>query len=186
MKKLIIALLTLVFLSPALVAQESITASLYEKYSGAEGITTVHITKELFGMIAQMKFEGDEAEEMNEMKEAMAGLEFIKIVMFENGSADNKEFVAFKKDLNALDHKGYAELMVVDDKDEKVRFLAAKDGEMINEFLILISSPTEVGFISIFGEMDMETISKVSQGMGIEEMGMFGDKKKHDHDHDKE
>lgn len=183
MKKLIIALFTLVFLSPALLAQESITAALYDEYSGTEGITTVHITKELFGMIAQMKFEGEEAEEMNEMKEAMAGLEFIKIVMFENGSDDNKDFVAFRKDLNALDHKGYAELMVVDDKDEKVRFLAKKDGEMINEFLILISSPTEVGFISIFGNMDMETISKVSQGMGIEEMGMFGDKKKDEHEH---
>ena len=185
MKKLIIALLTLVFLSPALLAQESITASLYDKYSGKEGITTVHITKELFGMIAQMKFEGDDAEKMNEMKDAMAGLEFIKIVMFENGSEDNKDFVAFKKDLDALNHKGYAELMVVDDKEEKVRFLAKKDGEMINEFLILISSPSEVGFISILGEMDMETISKVSQGMGIEEMGMFG-KKKHDHDDDED
>src|SRR5210317_550710 len=113
MKKLIIALLALVFLSPAVNAQESITTKLYEKYSGIEGITTVHITKELFGMIAQMKFEGDEAEDMNEMKDAMAGLEFIKIVMFENGSEDNKDFVSFRKDLNALDHKGYAELMVV-------------------------------------------------------------------------
>lgn len=186
MKKLIIALLALVFLSPAVNAQESITAKLYDKYSGTEGITTVHITKELFGMIAQMNFEGDEAEKMNEMKEAMAGLEFIKIVMFENGSEDNKDFVSFRNDLNALDHKGYAELMVVDDKDEKVRFLANKDGEMINEFLILISSSDEVGFISISGNMDMETISKVSQGMGIQEMGMFGDKKEHDHDHDDE
>ena len=183
MKKLMITLLAIVFLTPAMIAQESITAKLYDKYSGTEGITTVHITKELFGMIAQMNFEGEDAEEMNEMKDAMAGLEFIKIVMFENGSEDNKDFTSFKKDLNALDHEGYAELMVVDDKDEKVRFLARQDGEMIKEFLILISSANEVGFISIFGDMDMETISKVSQGMGIDQMGKFGGKD-HDHDHD--
>jgi len=183
MKKLLITLFTIAFLSPALIAQESITSELYKKYSGTEGITTVHITKELFGMIAQMNFEGEDAEEMNEMKDAMAGLEFIKIVMFEDGSADNKDFTSFKKDLNALDHEGYAELMVVDDKDEKVRFLARQDGEMIKEFLILISSSDEVGFISIFGDMDMETISKVSQGMGIEQMGKFGG---HDHDKDKD
>lgn len=180
MKKLLITLFTIAFLSPAIMAQESITSALYEKYSGTEGITTVHITKELFGMIAQMNFEGEDAEDLNEMKNAMAGLQFIKIVMFENGSKDNKDFVAFKKDLNGLDHGGYAELMVVDDKDEKVRFLARQDGDMIKEFLILISSSTEVGFISIFGDMDMETISKVSQGMGIEQMGKFGG-----HDHDK-
>ncbi len=174
MKKLIIALFALVLLVPLTQAQESVTQELYEKYSGTEGITTVHITKELFGMIAQMNFEGEEGEEMNEMKDAMAGLEFIKIVMFENGSADNKDFVAFKKDLGAFDLKGYSELMVVDDKDEKIRFVARQDGDMIKEFLILISSEDEVGFISIFGDMDMETISKVSQGMGIQEMGKFG------------
>ena len=179
MKKLIIALFALVLLVPLTQAQESVTQELYEKYSGTEGITTVHITKELFGMIAQMNFEGDEAEDMNEMKDAMAGLEFIKIVMFENGSVDNKDFVAFKKDLGAFDLDGYSELMVVDDKDEKIRFVARQDGDMIKEFLILISSEDEVGFISIFGDMDMETISKVSQGMGIQEMGKFGD---HDDD----
>jgi hypothetical protein len=174
MKKLIIALFALVLLVPLTQAQESVTQELYEKYSGTEGITTVHITKELFGMIAQMNFEGEEGEEMNEMKDAMAGLEFIKIVMFENGSADNKDFVAFKKDLGSFDLNGYSELMVVDDKDEKIRFVARQDGDMIKEFLILISSEDEVGFISIFGDMDMETISKVSQGMGIQEMGKFG------------
>ncbi|RLD81853.1 MAG: hypothetical protein DRJ15_03285 [Bacteroidetes bacterium] len=174
MKKLIIALFALVLLVPLTQAQESVTQELYEKYSGTEGITTVHITKELFGMIAQMNFEGDEAEDMNEMKDAMAGLEFIKIVMFENGSVDNKDFVAFKEDLGAFDLDGYSELMVVDDKDEKIRFVARQDGDMIKEFLILISSENEVGFISIFGDMDMETISKVSQGMGIQEMGKFG------------
>ena len=183
MKKFIITLLTIMFLVPFGMAQESVTTKLYEKYSGIDGITTVHITKELFGMIAQMNFEGEEGDELNEMKDAMAGLEFIKIVMFEDGSDDNKDFVAFKKDLNAFDLEGYSELMVVDDKDEKIRFVARTDGEMINEFLILISSDTEVGFISIFGEMDMETISKVSQGMGIDQMGKFGG---HNHEEDKE
>jgi len=184
MKKLMIGLFAFMFLVPFAQAQESVTQSLYEKYSGTEGITTVHITSELFGMIAQMNFEGEDAEEMNEMKEAMAGLEFIKIVMFEDVSPENKDFIAFKKDLAAFDLDGFSELMVVDDKDEKIRFVARQDGEMIKEFLILIQSSDQAGFISIFGDMDMETISKVSQGMGIEEMGKFGGGKDHDHDED--
>ena len=44
MKKFIIALLTLVFTLPFAQAQESVTEKLYDKYSGLEGITTVHIT----------------------------------------------------------------------------------------------------------------------------------------------
>ncbi|MCK5337503.1 MAG: DUF4252 domain-containing protein, partial [Bacteroidales bacterium] len=82
MKKFIITLLTIAFLAPFAQAQESVTEKLYEKYSGKDGFTTVHITKELFGMIAQMNFEGDDAEEMNEMKDAMANLQFIRIVMY--------------------------------------------------------------------------------------------------------
>lgn len=179
MKKLIIALLAFVFMAPMVQAQESVTEQLFKKYSGQEGFTTVHITKELFSMIAQMNFEGEDAEEMNEMKDAMSKLEFIRIVMFEEGSKSNKEFNAFKKDLEAFNLDGFKELMVVDEKDEKVRFVARQDGNIFKEFLVLIDSDDEAGFISIFGDMDMETISRVSQGMGIQQMGKFGMKHKH-------
>jgi hypothetical protein len=183
MKKFIIALLIVVFLAPFAQAQESVTEKLYEKYSGKDGFTTVHITKELFSMIAQMKFEGDDAEEMNKMKESMANLQFIRIVMYENGTDDNKDFNAFKKDLEAFELKGFSEMMVVDDKDEKVRFLARQEGDIFKEFLVLIQSNDEAGFISIFGDIDFETLSKVSQTMGLEHMGNFGDpKKEHDED----
>jgi len=183
MKKFIIALLTLVFFTPMTQAQESVTEKLYDKYSGIEGITTVHITSELFGMIAQMNFEGDDAEEMNEMKDAMSNLEFIRIVMFEDADAEDADFQAFKKDLKAFDLDGFKELMVVDDKDEKVRFVARQDGEMFKEFLVLIDSKDQAGFISIFGDMDMETISKVSQSMGIHQMDKI---KGHSHDDEDE
>ena len=116
MKKFIIALLTLVFTLPFAQAQESVTEKLYDKYSGLEGITTVHITKELFSMIAQMNFEGENAEEMNEMKDAMANLQFIRIVMFEDADENDKDFQAFKKDLKAFDLDGFKELMVVDEQ----------------------------------------------------------------------
>ena len=183
MKKFIITLLTVVFLAPFTQAQESVTEKLYEKYSGKDGFTTVHITKELFSMIAQMKFEGDNAEEMNKMKESMANLQFIRIVMYENGTDDNKNFNAFKKDLKAFDLEGFSELMVVDDKDEKIRFVARQEGDIFKEFLVLIESDDEAGFISIFGDIDFETISKVSQTMGLEHMGNFGDSdKEHDED----
>lgn len=186
MKKFIILLLTLVFLAPLAQAQESVTEKLYEKYSGKDGFTTVHITKELFSMIAQMNFEGEDAEEMNEMKDAMANLKFIRIVMFEEDSDGSlKDFEAFKKDLQAFDLDGFSELMVVDDKDEKVRFVARQEGDIFKEFLVLIQSDKEAGFISIFGDMSMETISKVSQNMGIQQMGKFGDKDK-DKDKDKD
>lgn len=184
MKKLIFALLTVVFLVPYAQAQESVTEKLFKKYSGTDGFTTVHITKELFSMIAQMNFEGEDAKEMNEMKEAMANLQFIRILMFEEGDGSNADFQAFKKDLDTFKLDGFSELMVVDDKDEKVRFVARQDGDIFKEFLVLIESDTEAGFISIFGDIDFETISKVSQTMGLQHMGQFGGDKEHDHEGD--
>lgn len=180
MKKFIIVLLTVVFTVPFAQAQESVTEKLYKKYSGMEGITTVHITKELFGMISQMNFEGEDAKEMNEMKDAMAKLEFIRIVMFENADENNSDFKSFKKDLRAFDLNGFKELMVVDEKDEKVRFVARQEGELFKEFLVLIDSKDEAGFISIFGDLDMKTISKVSNNMGLEHMGQFGKNKQNE------
>lgn len=184
MKKLIIALLTVVFFVPFAQAQESVTEQLYEKYSGKDGFTTVHITKELFSMIAQMNFDGEDAEDLNEMKEAMANLQFIRILMFEKGEGGKAaDFNAFKNDLGAFDLDGYSELMVVDDNDEKVRFVALQEGDIFKEFLVLIESEDEAGFISIFGDIDFETISKVSQTMGLQHMGQFGgDKDEHEND----
>jgi hypothetical protein len=176
MKKTILVLIAGILMMPFAMAQTSVTEKLYEKYRGMEGFTTVHINKELFNMISQMNFEGEDAAEMNQMKDAMANLQFIRIVMFENGSADNKDFMAFKKDLESFKLDGFSELMVVDDGDEKVRFVARQDGNLFKEFLILINSADEAGFVSIFGDIDFETISNISQTMGIEQMGKF-DKK---------
>ena len=75
--------------------------------------------------------------------------------------------------------------MVVDDKDEKVRFVARQEGDIFKEFLVLIQSNDEAGFISIFGDIDFETISKVSQTMGLEHMGSFGDSDKDQDEEDK-
>ncbi len=186
MKKLMITLLVIVFLIPFAQAQESVTEKLYEKYSGKDGFTTVHITKELFGMIAQMNFEGEDAEEMNQMKEAISNLQFIRILMFEEGEKGSKDLEAFKKDLAAFNLDGFSELMVVNEKDEKVRFVARQKGDIFKEFLVLIESKDEAGFISIFGDMDMETISKISQNMGIKQMSKLSIDHDDEHDEDED
>jgi hypothetical protein len=49
----------------------------------------------------------------------------------------------------------------------------------------MIQSNDEAGFISIFGDIDFETISKVSQTMGLEHMGNFGDPDKDQDEDDK-
>ena len=150
-----------------LMGQSSPTDALFEKYSGQEGYTTVHISQELFGMLAQIDDQGDA--KTKEVKEALSKLEFIRILMLED--CDNpSQLESFKEELRQFETEDFKELMIVKEKGEEVKFLARKNGEMIEELLLVIDSEDEAGFISIFGDIDMNTISKISSTMGIQGM----------------
>ena len=168
MKKSFITLLVSLFLIPALsLAQESPTDALFKKYSGQEGYTTVHISKELFGMLAQIDDKGDP--KTKEMKEALGQLEFIRILMLEDCD-DEAELNNFKNELKEFELNDFKELMVVKEKGEQVKFLARKNGEMVEELLLIVDDGNEAGFISIYGLIDINTISKLSHSMGIKGM----------------
>ena len=151
----------------SLFAQNSAALSLYDKYSGKDGYTTVSISKELFGMFADMEASDTN---MQEIKEMMNQLDGIKILMFETGDSANSEFFKFKGEVSKIQTQGYTELMVVKQSGEEVKFLTMKKGDKIGELLLLISSDTEAGFISITGTIDMKTIGKLSKTMNFEGM----------------
>jgi hypothetical protein len=168
MKKSFITLLVSLFLIPTLsFAQDSPTDELFKKYSGKEGYTTVHISKELFGMLAQIDDQGDA--KTKEMQEALGQLEFIRILMLED-CEDKAELSNFKNELKEFELNDFKELMVVKEKGEQVKFLARKKGEMVQELLLIIDDEKEAGFISIYGLIDINTISKLSSTMGIKGM----------------
>ena len=82
MKRTILAALTMLLLMGAqlLNAQNSSAIALFDKYGGKDGYTTVSISKELFGMFAEMDTEDPD---MAEVKAMMEQLEGIKILMYE-------------------------------------------------------------------------------------------------------
>lgn len=151
-------------------AQKSPTEKLFDRYSGAEGFTTVHISQELFDLFADMELEGEGDQEIEEVKEMMSQLKFIRILMYEAKEGNMDELEKFKSELKQFDLEGFSELMLVKEEDEEVRFMARKEGDRIGELLLLISEPGEAGFISINGNIDMKTVSKLSKTMKLEGM----------------
>ena len=112
MKKVMISLMLGLFIMPSVMwAQTSPTEKLYEKYSGKDGFTTVHISKDLFIMVSEMQDENKPQDK--ETKEVLDNLEFIRILIFEDGDKHSKEFKEFKEELQELELKGYKELMLV-------------------------------------------------------------------------
>lgn len=159
--------MTLVLGAQTLFAQNSAALSLFDKYGGKDGYTTVSISKELFGMFAEM--ETDDAD-MADVKAMMEQLDGIKVLMYEAKDASDPELGKFKGEISKLQVQGYTELMVVKQPDEEVKFLSMKKGDKIGELLLLINGTTEAGFITITGLIDMKTIGKLSKAMNFEGM----------------
>ena len=171
MKRTILAALTMLLLmsTQLLNAQNSSTIALFDKYSGKDGFTTVSISKELFGMFADMNTDDPDAKEVKAMMEQLDG---IKILMYEtDDSTDTGAGLAgFKSEISKLQTSGYTELMVVKQTNEEVKFLVMKKGDKIGELLLIINGGNEAGFISITGTIDMATIGKLSKTMNFEGM----------------
>jgi hypothetical protein len=155
------------FFAFAATAQDSPTKSLFDKYGGKDGYTTVTISKELFGMFAEIDDTDPDAQEIKEM---MSQLDGIQILMYETETEDDAELAKFKAEIAKINASGYSELMTVKEKGEEVKFLALKKGDKIGELLLIINSGNEAGFVSITGLIDMNTVAKLSKTMNIEGM----------------
>jgi hypothetical protein len=171
MKRIILAAVTMLLLSSAqlLNAQNSSAIALFDKYGGKDGFTTVSISKELFGMFADMNTDDPDAKEVKAMMEQLDG---IKILMYETSDSNNNSsgLASFKSEVSKLQTSGYTELMVVKQTNEEVKFLVMKKGDKIGELLLVINGEKEAGFISIIGTIDMATIGKLSKTMNFEGM----------------
>ena len=169
MKRTILAAITMLLLMSAQLvnAQNSSAIALFDKYGGKDGYTTVSISKELFGMFADM--DSDDPD-MVEVKAMMEQLEGIKILMYEAEATDDAELSKFRGEVGKLQVEGYTELMVVKQTGEEVKFLSKKKGDKIGELLLVINGEKEAGFIAITGTIDMNTIGKLSKAMNFEGM----------------
>lgn len=169
MKRTFLAALTLLLLmsSQLLNAQNSSALALYDQYGGKDGYTTVSISKELFGMFADMDSDDPDMQEIKVMMEQLDG---IKILMYETEADNDTELAKFRGEVKKLQVEGYTELMVVKQTGEEVKFLSKKKGDKIGELLLVINGDKEAGFITITGTIDMSSIGKLSKAMNFEGM----------------
>ena len=143
-----------------LFGQESAVDKVFDKYSGKDGYTTVYISSYMFNLLS--KLETDDPE-YNEFKNATSGIKSIKIL-----TQDGDNSVAFGKELiSMLPRSEYQEMMVVKEENEEVLFLAKETNGKISEFLIIVSGGGEDALIAIQGEIDLESIASIAQGLDM-------------------
>jgi hypothetical protein len=162
MKTLIFKALTaLVLLFPMTIFAQSPADDLFEKYSGKDGITSVTISQSMFDLFASLETEADEAG----LAELVKKLTGIKILTVDAGSPQKINF--HQEILKSAGAKSYEEVMVVKKQDQDIIFMIKKSGDVISELLMFTQGEADNAMISIQGDIDLKTISKLSRSMNI-------------------
>jgi len=145
---------------------------IYEKYSGQDGFTAVNFTKEMFQMIQQMKIGDSTGGDMKEMKQIVDQLSGVKVLMFNFDSTQVVKAVAMYNEFKAVYPSAvYKELMTVQEGRQFVKFMTKQESAgKISEFVMLLKDKNEVGVISLTGNIDLASISKMSKFMNIKGM----------------
>lgn len=168
--KRILMLITAGLIPAFILGQSSPVDALFDKYAGKDGYTTIYITKYMFNMFAQMGEEN--TEENEELSKVLGKLDNIKILAVDDEASSGEHVNFYDEIMKELPRNEYNELMVVKDKDSDVVFLAREQKGVIVELLLIAGgeSNSDNVLISIQGVIDLENISKISKGLGIEGM----------------
>lgn len=163
MKKVMLMALA-VMLAPMVFGQTA-SDKLFEKYSGRDGYTSIHITQYMFQLFADL----DTDEEMKEFTEMASSIDRMKILTVDSDSLHPNRARDFYKDASStLPIKQYQELMVVKDGDQTVQMLIKEEGKLVSEFLMLVNDDHESVVISITGNIDLNQLARMSSKMNIE------------------
>jgi len=164
-KIIIIALLIIPLSSIA----QSDFSKLYDKYAGQDGFTSINISPEMFKFLSSIDM-NDSADDAKDVQNVMQQLEGLKMLVYEK--PEGKDAINFYDDIiSSMSLKNYTELMTVKDSESDIRFLVKKSGKnSISELLMLVKGEDEVVIMSMTGNIDMNTISDISNSLDVKGM----------------
>ncbi len=161
--------------APAFLGAQTTTDALFDKYSGQEGITSVYITQNMFSLFADIDTEEDE----EEFSDLVKTLKYIKILTIEDDTLGKYKDVNFYNDvMNGKSAGSYEDLMIIKKDGQDINFLVTKEDKVIKELLMVVNGKNDKVLISIQGDIDLKTISKLSRTMkinGLENLKEIGE-----------
>lgn len=171
MKKIFI-LITFILCTIGLSAQQNAVSKYFKKYQKDTSFTKVSVTSKMFSLFTEIETD-DESEK--EILAAMAKLKGVKALFTD----DNKKADLLKRYYDALSvieaDERFEELMTVEDRRENIAFMIREDdGGTIRELLMIIGGPTNFMVMSLYGEIDLASIGKISKALKIKGMEEFG------------
>lgn len=165
MKKtlLIFALLFSYFSNVA--AQKEKLEQIFDKYQDTEGVTSIKIAKPMFGMLNKLDIKDSELDQIKPLLGKIQGLKILVIEQPQDG--DSEKPASFyqnlsKEILSSVNNLKYEELMTVNSKDSKVKFLTsdATNG-VLDNLLLNISSEGSTVLMMLDGKISMDDVNNL-------------------------
>ena len=179
MKKVFTFLLTLSALM--VFGQDNAVTKYFSEYLEDPDVTKVSVTSKMFSLFTE--FEAEE-ETDQEILEAISKLKGIKAIM--NDHVENGKTL-YSNAVQKVGAENYEELMSFEEQHERIQFMILDQNDKIEELLMIRGTNTEFMVMSLFGEIDLNAIAKLSKVMkvrGMEKFKMLDDD--HDDNHDKD
>ncbi|MFP4528845.1 MAG: DUF4252 domain-containing protein [Candidatus Kapaibacterium sp.] len=171
MKKIIVIALAVVMTAATALAQDSPYISLFDKYTGKKGFTTVLINKEMFETMGEMMKSDSTNGAVNEM---LSGINAMLVLTYKFDKELKREKSlareVYKDFLSKVPMSEYKSLVLVNDEGSNVRILAKQTQKEIKELLVLVGEENEATLVNISGAMSLDKISKLSEIMQIKEL----------------
>jgi len=162
MKKVYLSILCLL---PGIVvlAQSRAISEFHEKFKDDGKYLSVHIEGGLLSFLSNVDTNDENA---SDFLKAVSGIESINLHKIDRNDSDFDEtyLKSFKK---AVLKEKFEELMVVREGDTNVDFLIKENKGKISELLMMIDEEEEFVLLSFSGEIDLATLSKLSDDLDI-------------------
>ena len=168
MKKISLVLI-IGLVGSSLFAQSNAVSKHFAQYQRDTSFTKVSVTSRMFSLFADIDAED---EDQAELLEAMSKLKGIKGLINEE-SSDSKSLYFDAVETIAEDGN-YEELMTVEDAQENVQFMIREEGEVIRELLMILGGNQQFIVMSLYGEIDLNSIAKLSKVFGVKGFDQFG------------
>ncbi|UII30008.1 DUF4252 domain-containing protein [Fulvivirga ulvae] len=160
MKKVIVLIVGMM-ITVHLNAQDAIS-KFFSKYESDTDFTHVSVTSRMFGLFTNLEMDSKEDQEV---MDAISKLKGLKILAKEN-TTKGKEL--YKEAFSLIPKSEYDELMSVRDEDKDMKFMIKEKDGKISELLMVMGGNNEFFILTLFGEIDLKQISKISKAMDID------------------
>ena len=161
-------------------AQKDKLDQLFDKYQESEGVTSIKIAKPMFNMLNKLNINDSELEQIKPLLSKINGLRILiveKPTVATNTGSQNKinlsNFQSLQSDINnSIKNMKYEELMTVNSKDNKIKFLSsdATNG-ILDNLLLNISSEGNTVLMMLDGKISMDDVNKLINETQIYGMG---------------